>query len=154
MAKHAVKLSDIEEAQYYEKPFGGLFGDAIIARLVEELIADPDSLYSPADLAALTESTAPTVRAALDTLIAQRLIKKIKDDGAHPVYRVNKNSKKFIALSLLAYAVKDDVDGTGAMDTAIHDYCDYFRESEKEPYVVTVMNQFNCITTNESAGAS
>jgi len=155
MAKHAVKLSDPEETDYYEKPFGGLFGDAKIAKVVEELIADPDTLYSPTDLAELTESTAPTVRAALESLLAQKLIKKIKDDGVHPVYKVNKNSKKFIALSLLAFAVKDDVDGTDAMDTAIHDYCEYFRDEEKqEPYVMTAMSWISCITTGgPSTGA-
>jgi len=155
MVKHAVKLSDDEETDYYEKPFGGLFGDAIIGRVVEQLIADPTTLYRPVDLAELTESTAPTVRNALDTLLAQKLITKIKDDSVHPVYRVNKNSKKFIALSLLAYAVGDDVDGTEAMDTAIYDYCEYFRETEKqEPYVFAVIRDMNCITTTRpSSGA-
>ena len=154
MGKHAVNLSEAEEADYYDMPFGGLFGDAKIVKVVEELIADPDSLYRPANLAELTDSTAPTVRVALETLLAQRLITKIKEDAVHPVYKVNKNSKKFIALSLLAYAIMDDVDGTELMDTAVHDYCDYFREAEKlEPYVIATALNLTCITTGGSSGA-
>jgi hypothetical protein len=38
------------------------------------------------------------------------------------VYRINVASKKFAALSLLAYAILDDRDGTDCMDEAVYDY--------------------------------
>jgi hypothetical protein len=49
---------------------------------------------------------------------------------------VNVASKKFAALSLLAYAILDDRDGTDCMDEAVHDYYSKVVREKYEPYAI------------------
>jgi hypothetical protein len=59
----------------------------------------------------------------LDALTDQGLLKKTSIDSQRPVYKANLESKRLTALTLLAYAVIDDRDGTDCMNQAIKDYC-------------------------------
>jgi hypothetical protein len=88
------------------------------------VVEDPDLEYRPIDLEKLTKESAPTVRAYLKTLTSLDLLKKDETDSLHPAYRVNTESKRFIALTFLAYAVLDDKSGTDAMNSVLADYVD------------------------------
>ena len=103
-------------------PYAGLFGDTVMARVVEEIIADPHSVYHLKDLEELTGNSAPRIREALATLTTLGLLKS--SGGKHPAYTVDISRKSFIALTLLAYAVLDDREGSDCMETAIRHYCD------------------------------
>ncbi|OPY54691.1 MAG: hypothetical protein A4E48_00270 [Methanosaeta sp. PtaU1.Bin060] len=103
-------------------PYGGLFGDSNLIKVIEQVIADPDIEYRPIDLERLTKESAPTVRASLKILTSLGLLKKDESDSQHPVYVVDTESKRYIALTLLAYAVLDDKNGTDTMDKVIADY--------------------------------
>jgi DNA-binding transcriptional ArsR family regulator len=105
-------------------PYGGLFGDSNLIKVLEQMIADPDLEYRPIDLEKLTKESAPTVRASLKALTSLGLLTKDETDSQHPVYRVNTESKRFIALTFLAYAVLDDKNGTDAMNSVLADYVD------------------------------
>jgi hypothetical protein len=107
---------------YLDRPYGGLFGNSALTKIVEEIVADPDMDYRPKYLEEVTGMRSPTVRDALKTLVRLGLLKNISADVQHPVYRVIVESKKFVALSFLAYAVLDDREGSDCMDTAILDY--------------------------------
>jgi hypothetical protein len=107
---------------FLDLPYGGLFGDSVHARVVEEMVADPNRDYRPKDLARLTDSSAPAIRKALATLVSLGLITKDSSDRQHPVYRVDVASKKFVALTLLAFAAVDDRDGTHCMEDAAADH--------------------------------
>jgi len=103
-------------------PYGGLFGESNLIKLIEQVIADPDIEYRPIDLEILTKESAPTVRASLKALTSLGLLEKDETDRQHPVYRVNIESKRYIALTFLAYAVLDDKNGTDSMNKVIADY--------------------------------
>lgn len=105
-------------------PYGGLFGESNLAKVIEQVIADPDIEYRPIDLEKLTKESAPTVRLSLKTLTSLGVLLKNETDIQHPVYRVNAESKRFVALTLLAYAVLDDENGTDSMNKMIVDYVD------------------------------
>ena len=115
-------------------PYEGLFGDTVLARVVEEIIADPHSSYRPKDLEKLTDASAPRIRDALTTLNRLGLI--MASEAKHPIYNVNKKSKKFIALTLLAYASLDDREQSDCMNTAIRDYYDSFLRAQYEPCAI------------------
>ena len=70
------------------------------------------------------------------SLVDLGLLKKGNMTGRHPVYRVNVASKKFAALSLLAYAVLDDRDGTDCMAEAVHDYYSKVVREKYEPMAI------------------
>lgn len=110
------------EKEWSDVPYGGLFGDTVLARVMEEMIADPHTLYRNKDLEELTGTTSPSIREALKTLREYGLISSTGDK--HPVHTVNIHCRAFIALTLLAYAVLDDQDGGDCMDTAIRHYCE------------------------------
>ena len=105
-------------------PYDGLFGDSNLIRVLRQVIADPFTEYRPIDLEKLTNNCAPTVRDSLKTLTSLGLLIKDESDHQHPVYRVNTESKRYLALTFLAYAVLDDKKGTDCMDDVIADYCD------------------------------
>lgn len=104
-------------------PYDGLFGDSNLIRVLRQVIADPFTEYRPIDLEKLTNNCAPTVRDSLKTLTSLGLLIKDERDHQHPVYRVNTESKRYLALTFLAYAVLDDKKGTDCMDDVIADYC-------------------------------
>lgn len=105
-------------------PYGGIFGDSNLIRVLSQIIADPFTAYRPIDLAKLTKDSSPTVRASLKVLTSAGLLVKDERDRQHPVYRVNTESKRYLALTVLAYAVLDDRNGTDFVDEMIADYYD------------------------------
>jgi hypothetical protein len=104
-------------------PYDGLFGDSNLIRVIRQVIADPFTTYRPMDLEILTKNCTPTVRDSLKILTSIGLLIKDESDHQHPVYRVNTESKRYLALTILAYAVLDDRNGTDTMDEVIADYC-------------------------------
>lgn len=119
--------------EFLDIPYGGLFGNSALAQIVEEIVADPTIHYRPKYLEELTGRKPKTVRDALQKLVQLGLIENVSKDSHHPVYRVVVESKKFIALSLLAYALLDDRDKTRCMDTAILDYYHKNLENQDKP---------------------
>ena len=108
--------------EFSDVPYGGLFGDTVMARVVEEIVADPHAVYHLKDLEDLTGNSAPRIREALGTLTGLGLLKS--SGGKHPAYTVNTSRRSFVALTLLAYAVLDDREGSDCMDTAVRHYCE------------------------------
>lgn len=115
-----------ELERYVNKPYGGLFGNSVQIKVVEEIVADPYSDYHPKDLEEMTGASAPSIRRVLNDLTTLGLLIKDSSDAQHPVYRPNLQSKKIVALTFLAYALIDDRDGLECMDNAVLDY--YLRE--------------------------
>ncbi|MEM2097107.1 MAG: hypothetical protein QXI70_02975 [Methanothrix sp.] len=109
-------------SEYDLMPFGGLFGDTHLARILAQIIADPFDEYAPKDLEELAEVSSPTVRKDLKHLTRLGILIKDSRDRRHPVYRVNTQCKRYLALTLLAYAVIDDRNGTNCMDAVIAEY--------------------------------
>lgn len=124
-------------------PYGGLFGDSNIVKIIEQVIADPDIEYRPIDLEKLTKESAPTVRLSLKTLTSLGVLLKDETDSQHPVYRVNIESKRFVALTLLAYAVLDDENGTNTMNKIVADYVDSILPRTMEPENCSIMQSHN-----------
>jgi hypothetical protein len=134
-----------------KQPYGGLFGNSVLARVIREIVADPCREFRPKSLEILTSSSAPRIKNALDTLTALEILKKISDDTQRPVYVVNFESKRLTALTFLAYAVTDDRDGTECMYAAIKDYYDYALREKYEPSASTdqIVNYTLNIVKNE-----
>ena len=108
--------------EFSDIPYAGLFGDTVMARVVEEIVADPHSVYHLKDLEDLTGNSAPRIREALTMLTNLGLLKS--SGGKHPAYTVDMSRKTFVALTLLAYAVLDDREGSDCMETAVRHYCE------------------------------
>jgi hypothetical protein len=108
--------------EFSDIPYAGLFGDTVMARVVEEIVADPHSVYHLKDLENLTGNSAPRIREALTMLTNLGLLKT--SGGKHPAYTVDTSRKTFVALTLLAYAVLDDREGSDCMETAVRHYCE------------------------------
>jgi len=108
--------------EFSDIPYAGLFGDTVMARVVEEIVADPHSVYHLKDLEDLTGNSAPRIRKALTMLTNLGLLKS--SGGKHPAYTVDMSQKTFVALTLLAYAVLDDRKGSDCMETAVRHYCE------------------------------
>jgi hypothetical protein len=104
-------------------PFGGLFGDTVIAHVVEEMIANPGHAFTPKGLRELTHASLPRIREALKTLSAAGLVENISASRKRPRFAVRAGQKRLAALKFLALAVIDDSDGSKRMDLAIRDYC-------------------------------
>ncbi|MBN1236222.1 MAG: hypothetical protein JW999_09280 [Methanotrichaceae archaeon] len=119
-------LSDEDERrlEFCRLPFGGLFGNTVLLRVIREITADPYREFRPKELEALTASSAPRIKNALEALVAQGLLENISSDSQRPVYKANLSSKRLMALTLLAYAVTDDRDGTDCMNDAVRHYYD------------------------------
>jgi len=136
-------------------PYGGLFGDSNLIKVIEQVIADPDIEYRPIDLEKLTKESAPTVRASLKILTSLGLLKKDESDSQHPVYMVDTESKRYVALTLLAYAVLDDKNGTDTMDKVIADYLTSILHQAIQPCVCgTTENDIPKSTIREHWNAS
>lgn len=122
--------------RWVNQPYGGLFGGSVIARVVEELIADPDSEYRIRDLSELLDASSSSVKKALNTLEDLKLVIKKNRDSQRPIYSVNVDSRTFTALTFLTYALNDDRDGTEFMLQELLDYCDSIRQSAGEEMVI------------------
>ena len=103
--------------EFSDIPYAGLFGDTVMARVVEEIVADPHSVYHLRDLEDLTGNSAPRIRDALTMLTKLGMLKST--GGKHPAYTVDMSKKTFVALTLLACAVLDDREGSDCMETAV-----------------------------------
>jgi hypothetical protein len=115
---------DEEKLKISELPFGGLLGNSVLLRVIQEIIADPYREFRPKMLRTLTSSSPPRIQIALDILTSLRFVENTSNDAQRPVYRANLESKRLMALTLLAYAINDDRDGTDCMNEAIKYYCD------------------------------
>jgi len=135
MTEGNLPVLSAEEEMYLDEPYGGLFGDTVMAKVVEELVADPTMDYRPKYLVDITGKSEGSIQTVLKKLLKLKLIEK-KIDGKHPVYRVRVESKKFAALSFLAYSMLDDRDGTDCMNVAISDYYNSVLRDEYEPQAV------------------
>lgn len=125
-----------ELERYVDKPYGGILGDSVRIRIIEEIVADPYRDYRPKDFEKMFGASPPTIRRVLNDLTALGLLIKDSRDVQHPVYRPNLRSKKIIALTFLAYAVVDDRDQTKLMDEAIWDYYSKVLKEEFEPLAI------------------
>ncbi|WP_342770794.1 MULTISPECIES: hypothetical protein [unclassified Methanoculleus] len=156
------KLPELPEKleELLDKPYGGLFGNTVLAQVVEEIVADPTMDYRPRYLEEMTGKRSPSIREALKALVKLGLIENVSRDVQHPVYRVVVESKMFIALSLLAYAVIDDRDGTDCMNAAILDYYNRSLRAKAEPLAVATncagewTIKGNCSEPDEDSGHS
>jgi hypothetical protein len=127
---------------YLDHPYGGLFGDSVHSRVVEEIIADPYRDYRPKELVSLTETSAPAVRKALATLKSLGLLFEDRSDRQHPIYKVNLKSKKFVALTLLSFAVLDDRDGSDCMNDAVLSYCNDILPEKGQPVAIATATTY------------
>jgi len=138
-------VSPSPERKYYDTPFGGLFGNSVIANVVEEIIADPYSTYTAESLKDLTDRSLPRIRKALVYLKEMGLLKSVDSNR----YTVNRKTKKFSALIFLAYAVSDDNDTTDIMDAKILKYCSVHFKDKIEPQVFVMATNDTYQKTSE-----
>lgn len=103
-------------------PYGGLFGDTLIARIVEEIVADPHAVRHLEDHESLPGNSALAIQEALAILTKHGMLKS--SGGKHPAYSVDMYRKTVVALTLLAYAILDDREGSEIMETAIRYHYD------------------------------
>jgi hypothetical protein len=132
--------ADIEE--HLDQPYGGLFGDSVNAKVIEEIISDPYSDYRPKFLEQMTGASPPSVRSALKILTSLGLLLKDSSDRQHPKFTVNFKSKKAVALTLLSYAVIDDREHSDCMDSAIMDYCATVLKEKIQPQAVATISRY------------
>jgi len=135
MTKEDLPVLTAEEEMYLNEPYGGLFGNSVMAKVVEELVADPTMDYRPKYLVDVTGNSEGSINKVLKKLLKLGLIEN-KMTGKHPVYRVRVESKKFAALSFLAYAMPDDRKGTDCMNMAISDYYNSVLREDYEPQAI------------------
>ena len=135
MTKEDLPILSSEEEMYLDEPYGGLFGNTVIAKVVEELIADPTMDYRPKYLEDITGKSERSIYNALKKLLLFGIIER-KCNEKHPVYRVRVESKKFAALSFLAYAMLDDRDETHCMNMAVSGYYNSVLREKYEPKAV------------------
>jgi hypothetical protein len=102
------------------KPFGGIFGDSNLIRVVQQIVADPFTEYLAIDLEMLTSNYEDTRNSIAYLVSIGFLIER--EDKICSVYKANTNSKKYIALQFLAYAVFDDKNETDTMNDIVEDY--------------------------------
>lgn len=111
-----------ELERYLNMPYGGLFGDNIQAKIIEEIVADPYCTYQPKDFEEITGATVQTIIKILNNLTMLKLLKKEITDDKNILYRPNIGSRKIVALTFLSYALIDDRDDSDIMDNSIKDY--------------------------------
>ncbi len=131
-----------ELENYIDKPYGGLFGDNVQIRIIEEIVADPYRNYRPKYFEEMIGATAPPVRRTLNNLTALGLLEKDTTDKQHPIYLPNLKSKKIVALTFLSYASVDDRDGSDSMDSAIMDYFLKMLKPKIQPVAVANIQKF------------
>jgi len=110
MIEEDIPLFSEEDEKLLERhkyPFCGIFGDTPKCRVVEELMADPSRCVVPEEIAKLTELSVVEVEDSFESLTMDGLLYKCKEcDG----YTVNYKSRRWVALTLLAFAGNDDFD--------------------------------------------
>lgn len=116
-------------------PFDGLFGDSVAARVLQEVVADPYKVYRTKELAHWTNSSPPSVRKALRTLVELGVLREDVSRPRQPLYSAKLESKRLFALTTLAFAAMDDRGGTHIMDDALRAYC---QDDRKSPLVAVL----------------
>jgi hypothetical protein len=101
--------------------FTSILGNSVIIKVVQEFIADPDEPYSISYMHELTDSSKPAVRDAFNVLLRSKLIYKANKNDKRPLFKIDRKSERFIALTLLLYAILDDVNKSNLMGKAINE---------------------------------
>lgn len=126
-------MKEIKNEEGFERyPFGGILGNSVIVRVLEQFIADPDSAYSISDLAKLTNSSKPAVSDSIEQLKRFSILRTINKNKTRPQYVIRKNINKLTALILLQYAVIDDEQGTELMMEAISELSQYYQPNREQ----------------------
>ena len=102
--------------------FTSILGNSVIIKVIQEFIADPDEPYSISYMHELTHASKPAVKDAFDLLLKSKLIYRANKNDKRPLFKIDKNSNRFIALTLLSYAITDDANKTNIMNNAINEY--------------------------------
>ena len=105
-----------------ENDFTSILGNSVTIKVIHEFIADPDEPYSISYMHELTDASKPAVRDAFNLLLKSKLIYRANKNDKRPLFKIDKNSNRFIALTLLSYAILDDVNKTSVMEEAIKQY--------------------------------
>lgn len=132
-----------ELEKYVDKPYGGLFGDNVQTKIIEEIVADPYRNYRPRYFEETIGVSPPSVRTALNNLTNLGLLEKDISDSQHPLYRPNMKSKKIVALTFLSYASVDDRDGSDCMNEAIVDYFMKALGDRVQPVAMATIVKYN-----------
>lgn len=102
--------------------FTSILGNAVIIKVIQEFVADPDEPYSISYMHELTGSSKPAVKDAFNLLLKSKLIYHANKNDKRPLFKIDKRSNRFIALTLLSYAILDDRERTDLMKAAIKEY--------------------------------
>lgn len=94
------------------KPFDGLFGDDPLARIVCEFVADPYVEHTAETISEMTGVPIDDARYCLEFLKRTGMLEYGNELGT---YAVDTLSRRFAALTILAYAILDDRLGTDSM---------------------------------------
>jgi hypothetical protein len=129
--------------KFVDKPYGGLFGDAVITHVVQEIVADPEAEITPTELHQLLGKSYNPVNNALKILAALDILRKDERDPQRPVYQVNLLSKRLVALTFLALGDVDDRERTSIMDKTILEYCRSELGYDLIPSPVTAGNMYS-----------
>ena len=102
--------------------FTSILGNNVTLKVIQEFIADPDEPYSISYMHELTGSSKPAVKDAFNLLLKSKLIYQANKNDKRPLFKINKKSNRFVALTILSYAILDDNDRTDLMQAAIKEY--------------------------------
>ena len=102
--------------------FTSILGNNVTLKVIQEFIADPDEPYSISYMHELTGSSKPAVKDAFNLLLNSKLIYQANKNDKRPLFKINKKSNRFVALTILSYAILDDNDRTDLMKAAIKEY--------------------------------
>lgn len=102
--------------------FTSILGNSVTLKVIQEFIVDPDEPYSISYMHELTGSSKPAVKDAFNLLLKSKLIYQANKNDKRPLFKINKKSNRFVALTLLSYAILDDNDRTDLMKAAIKEY--------------------------------
>lgn len=149
MQKESIHLPR-ELNRWVDKPYGGLFGSSVIAKVVQEIVADPESEYRIRDISKLLNVSSTSVKNALKNLEELNLVFRKNRDLQRPIYIVNESSRTFTALNFLTYALDDDRDGTEFMNEEVLNYCDYLSQIAGQELVIVKFQGYNYVrNTND-----
>lgn len=108
------------------EPFGGLFGDAPITRVLNALAGGSIS-FTQSDLVEWTGLSATEVSDALERL---QVIGMVLAKGDR--YTINKTCNRYIALDILFYSLVDDMCSSNLMRRALLNHYNELRHSRSE----------------------
>ncbi|MDD1719485.1 MAG: hypothetical protein LUQ25_05455 [Methanoregulaceae archaeon] len=100
-------------------PFGELFGNTVLAHIIEVMTEEPSRKFSPKTIRDRTGASMPRIRDSLKKLVSIGLIENRSGSVKRPVFVLRQGQKRVAALTFLMHAVTDDRNGTDAMDHAV-----------------------------------